>query len=115
MQDGDTALFMACRSGFTAIVDILLHNGANVNIENTVIKLKVVELLVIKLLIIIQFGGTALHAASLGGYADIVERLIDFGASLDAPTEVQSHIHLSLHKLLHLHACMELFYFKPGW
>lgn len=36
MQDGDTALFMACRSGFTAIVDILLHNGANVNIENTV-------------------------------------------------------------------------------
>lgn len=36
MQDGDTALFMACRSGFTAIVDILLHNGANINIENTV-------------------------------------------------------------------------------
>ena len=59
--------------------------------------------MVIKLLIIIQFGGTALHAASLGGYTDIVERLIDFGASLDAPTEVQSHIHLSLHKLLHLH------------
>lgn len=36
MQDGDTALFVACRFGFTAIVDILLHNGANVNTENSV-------------------------------------------------------------------------------
>ena len=90
MQDGDTALFMACRFGFTAIVDILLHNGANVNTENSVnLNLKaILHSFGNYVAHTIQFGGTALHAASLGGYTDVAEMLLDFGASVDVPTEV---------------------------
>ena len=51
MQDGDTALFVACRSGLTAIVDILLHNGANVNAENSVNSNTIKVLMAITLLI----------------------------------------------------------------
>ena len=35
-----------------------------------------------------QFGGIPLHAASVNGYTDVVEMLLDCGAVVDLPDEV---------------------------
>ncbi|KAK4150284.1 hypothetical protein C8A00DRAFT_37122 [Chaetomidium leptoderma] len=64
-EDVDAALVEAAYQGRTAVVDLLLDGGADVNVAS-------------------KHFGDALQAAAFAGEAEIVERLLDRGADIDA-------------------------------
>ncbi|EFJ52090.1 ankyrin-repeat protein, partial [Volvox carteri f. nagariensis] len=63
--DGHTALYLACRGGHRAVVQVLLGAGALPNVAS-------------------REASTPLHACAAGGHADIVRLLLDRGANLNA-------------------------------
>lgn len=67
-SSGRTPLQMAAYDGSTAIVEMLIQAGANVDIADT------------------EYGYTPLAAASRKGHADTVRVLINAGADLSIPT-----------------------------
>ena len=46
-----------------------------------------------------------LHYASKNGHTDVVELLIDHGAQIDVPAEVQEWVSLSCDMLYVIHSC----------
>lgn len=61
----ETALHIACVTGYEDIVELLINRGAEINMKD-------------------KDGETALHNASRNGYKKIVELLIDRGANINA-------------------------------
>jgi hypothetical protein len=67
-QDGDTPLHAAAFRGDAAITRLLLVHGAKTNTTNYLVSPK-------------QFGKTALHYATEGGFVSVIQELLDAGAS----------------------------------
>ena len=65
MTDGASPLYLAARSGFYGIAELLIIQGANVNQA-------------------CRQGETPLHVATMGGHADLVNLLISNGAEINA-------------------------------
>ena len=65
--DGWSPLHLAAHYGHTALVELLLHNNAPVDLRSTN-----------------QMANTALHAALAGRRADVVKILLDAGADVNA-------------------------------
>jgi ankyrin repeat protein len=65
--DGWSPLHLAAHYGHSAIVELLLHNNAPVDLRSTN-----------------QMANTALHAALAGRRAEVVKILLDAGADVDA-------------------------------
>ncbi|CAI8023892.1 Ankyrin-2, partial [Geodia barretti] len=65
-QNGATPLYVACQNGHKQTVDVLLKNGANVNLTTTVDPLS-----------------SPLGIAAEKGHTEIVEKLISAGAVIN--------------------------------
>jgi ankyrin repeat protein len=65
--DGQTALYLAAKSGYTRIVKVLLEAGATVDKEVS--------------------GESAMHIAAEKGHLEIIKILIQFRASINKQTE----------------------------
>ncbi len=60
---GNTALGIACKQGYLAIVKLLVKGGANVNIAN-------------------RYSNTPVHIAAMNGHSEIVEFLVESRADI---------------------------------
>ena len=90
MQNGFTPLYTACTFGHAKIVEMLIKNGAHIDLPT-----KVVIIIsycglwfVINFHPCVQVGFTPLFAACLNGHAHIVELLIKNGAKVNVLAKV---------------------------
>ncbi|CAN0878707.1 Poly [ADP-ribose] polymerase tankyrase-1 [Linum grandiflorum] len=65
LEDGDTALHLACLYGYLSCVRILLERGANIEVKD-------------------EDGAIPLHDACAGGYTEIVQLLLNHANDADA-------------------------------
>ncbi|XP_066300065.1 26S proteasome non-ATPase regulatory subunit 10-like [Branchiostoma lanceolatum] len=107
--NGDTALHEACRGGHDKVAELLLKNGADLNVTDKVgytalhraCKVghdKVVELLIkngADLNVTDWFGDTALHEACRRGQDKVAELLIKNGADVNVANKAEN---TALHK-----------------
>ena len=109
MQDGQSALMEAASRPYTDIVLMLIHAGANTNLQNKVCHY-IPYFIPVSLKIIIQRGETALMRATSCGRMANVEQLIKAKANLDLQNLVcqltwlyiaifNPHVHQLLHRM----------------
>ena len=101
---GGTALHVAAIKGHADVIELLLTNGADINAESetgaTPLVLAAENGKIEALQFILQHkdktvdieakgagGGTALHAAAIGGHVDVIELLLTNGADINAESE----------------------------
>lgn len=99
-RKGRTPLHMAAANGHEDIVRLLLGQGADINAADNVITILALFFFQIKFykhvhcynilltLLFLQNGWTALHYAAKQGYLDMIQLLIDSGASSEAAATV---------------------------
>lgn len=85
-MDGHTGLYLACRGGHRAVVQVLLAAGASPNTPS-------------------REASTPLHAAAAGGHGDIVRLLLDRGAALNAADSHNNTPLLRAAELGHANVC----------
>lgn len=95
------ALHSASRKGNMEMVKILINGGSDVNAENEFDQDKLLvpkegtslnghELVEDELGVVEQVPGTALHVASQGGHTHIVKYLLEHGAHIEPPDELEN-------------------------
>ncbi|CAN1196842.1 Poly [ADP-ribose] polymerase tankyrase-2 [Linum perenne] len=65
LEDGDTALHLACLYGYSSCVRVLLERGANIEVKD-------------------EDGAIPLHDACAGGYTEIVQLLLNHANGSEA-------------------------------
>ena len=108
-QNGVTALYVASRNGRVEVVNILLQNGAHVDVQDEVevfifhicstdraVKLKAMYVSQehdcdVFIFIIVQDKWTPLMMASQNGHVDVVNVLLQHGASVHLQNKVNLH------------------------
>ena len=117
VQDGWTALHVACEKGHDEVVQTLMIAKADLNLQNNV-STSTVQLIIVsaddhrhklekhydplcayivcwRVTMHLQDGATALHIASQYGHVTTVKLLVEAGASLDVQGNVSWHQYIS--------------------
>ena len=104
IQDGQTPLYAASRTGQAAVVKLLLQYHTDINICKTVGKFTFCKSSIKNHDIsILQYGCTPLMVASLNGHADVVQTLIEAKAQINTQEEVCCSYHQKTYCTIHHH------------
>ena len=93
--NGCTPLIQACYHGNLKLVEWLLEQGADIEAkDNVCTQYSLLKILLYLLYMYCQYGGTSLHWACREGREEMAALLVDYGADLEAVTNVSTYIYV---------------------